>query len=226
LHPPRDAAQAVPNDTYREKLIARFGRVPSMAELAKLESATHRMSLEIYQPQTALDKSLTPAASAPRKPSATLVAALTRPMTNQDLATATGIPLSTVAHLMLRALDEGAVKRERIQRVYIWERADSPDKPPALPPIRGVVYATIAAAAKALDVDAATVRWASSAERRITSGLGDSQASRERQGGRRHPDLRDKQAVMRMEPGWFPYRRKPGKPLASAVRPGNLKRKW
>ena len=28
---------------------------------------------------------------------------------------------------------------------------------------------------------------------------------------------------MRMEPGWFPYRRKPGKPLASAVRPGNLK---
>ena len=27
---------------------------------------------------------------------------------------------------------------------------------------------------------------------------------------------------MRMEPGWFPYRRKPGKPLASAVRPGNL----
>ena len=41
----------------------------------------------------------------------------------------------------------------------------------------------------------------------------------------KHPDLRDKQAVMRMEPGWFPYRRKPGKPLASAVRPGNLKRK-
>ena len=30
---------------------------------------------------------------------------------------------------------------------------------------------------------------------------------------------------MRMEPGWFPYRRKPGKPLASAGRPGNLKRK-
>ena len=28
----------------------------------------------------------------------------------------------------------------------------------------------------------------------------------------KHPDLRDKQAVMRMEPGWFPYRRKPGKP--------------
>ena len=27
---------------------------------------------------------------------------------------------------------------------------------------------------------------------------------------------------MRMEPGWLPYRRKPGKPLASAVRPGNL----
>ena len=27
---------------------------------------------------------------------------------------------------------------------------------------------------------------------------------------------------MRMEPGWFPYRRKPGKPLASAARPGNI----
>ena len=30
---------------------------------------------------------------------------------------------------------------------------------------------------------------------------------------------------MRMEPGWFPNRRKPGKPLASAVRPGNIQRR-
>jgi hypothetical protein len=28
-----------------------------------------------------------------------------------------------------------------------------------------------------------------------------------------------------MEPGWLPYRRKPGKPLASAVRPGKLETK-
>ena len=143
-----------------------------MAELAKLESATHRMSLDVYQPQTALGKSLDARRERTKETIATLVAALTSPMTNQDLATATGIPLSTVAHLMLRALDEGAVKRERIQRVYIWERADSPDKPPALPPIRGVVYATIAAAAKALDVDAATVRMAFKRGTQDNIGLG------------------------------------------------------
>jgi hypothetical protein len=73
---------------------------------------------------------------------------------------------------MLRALDEGTVKRERVKRVYIWERADSPDKPPALPPIRGVVYATIAAAAKALDVDAATVRRAFKRGTQDNIGLG------------------------------------------------------
>ena len=160
------------SNTYREKLIARFGRVPSMAELAKLESATRRMSLEIYQPQMALDKSLDARRERTKETIATLVAALTRPMTNQDLATATGVPLSTVAHLMLQAMDEGAVKRERIKRVYIWERADSPDKPPALPPIRGVVYATIAAAAKALDVDAATVRRAFKRGTQDNIGLG------------------------------------------------------
>lgn len=145
------------SSTYREKLIARFGRVPSMAELAKLESATSRMDARRSRTKETIGQ---------------LVAALTRPMTNQDLATATGIPLSTVANLMLRALDEGAVKRERIQRVYIWKRADSPDKPPALPPIRGVVYATIAAAAKALDVDAATVRRAFKRGTQDNTGLG------------------------------------------------------
>jgi len=160
------------SSTYREKLIARFGRVPSMAELAKLESETHRMSLEIYRPVTALDKSLDARRERTKETIGQLVAALTRPMTNQDLATATGIPLSTVAHLMLRALDEGVVKRERVQQMYIWERADSPDKPPALPPIRGVVYATIAAAAKALGVDAATVRMAFKRGTQDNIGLG------------------------------------------------------
>lgn len=151
------------SSTYREKLIARFGRVPSMAELAKLESATHRMG---RTGRTGRTKETT------KKTIGQLVAALTLPMTNQDLATATGIPLSTVANLMLRALDEGTVKRERVKRVYIWERADSPDKPPALPPIRGVVYATIAAAAKALDVDAATVRRAFKRGTQDNIGLG------------------------------------------------------
>ena len=160
------------SSTYREKLIARFGRVPSMAELAKLESATRRMSLDVYQPQTALEKSLDARRERTKETIGQLVAALTRPMTKQDLATATGIPLSTVAHLMLRALDEGAVKRERIQRMYVWERTDSPDKPPALPPIRGVVYATIAAAAKSLGVDAATVRRAFKRGTQDNIGLG------------------------------------------------------
>lgn len=145
------------NDTYRDKLIARFGRVPSMAELAKLESATNRMSLEIYRLVTALDKSIEARRERTKKTIGQLVAALTRPMTNQDLATATGIPLSTVCHLMLRALDEGAVKRERVQKVYIWERADAPVAvvppkpagPDAIPvTVRGVTFESLRTCAK------------------------------------------------------------------------------
>jgi len=168
------------NETYREKLIARFGRVPSMAELAKLERATHRMSLEIYRPVTALDKSLEARRSRTRETIGQLVAALTRPMTNQDLATATGVPLSTVAHLMLRAMDEGAVKRERIQRVYIWERAEAPAVvvspkpagPYAIPvPVRGVIFESMSACAKHFGISVQAVHDAVKRGRQDFIGL-------------------------------------------------------
>ena len=168
------------SSTYREKLIARFGRVPSMAELAKLESATHRMSLEIYRPVTALDKSLDARRERTKETIGTLVAALTRPMTNQDLATATGIPLSTVAHLMLRALDEGAVKRERIQRVYIWERAEAPAVvvspkpagPDAIPvTVRGVTFESMRTCAKHFGISVQAVHDAVKRGRQDFIGL-------------------------------------------------------
>ena len=168
------------SNTYREKLIARFGRVPSMAELAKLESATHRMSLEIYRPVTALDKSLDARRERTKETIGQLVAALTRPMTNQDLATATGIPLSTVAHLMLRALDEGAVKRERIQRVYIWERAEAPAVvvspkpagPDAIPvPVRGVTFESMRTCAKHFGISVQAVHDAVKRGRQDFIGL-------------------------------------------------------
>lgn len=168
------------NETYREKLIARFGRVPSMAELAKLESATHRMSLDVYQPQTALDKSLDARRERTKETIGQLVAALTRPMTNQDLATATGIPLSTVCHLMLRALDEGAVKRERIQRVYIWERVEAPAVvvlpkpagPDAIPvPVRGVTFESMRTCAKHFGISVQAVHDAVKRGRQDFIGL-------------------------------------------------------
>ena len=168
------------NDTYRDKLIARFGRVPTYQELAKLERATHRMSLDVYQPQTALGKSLDARRERTKETIATLVAALTRPMTNQDLATATGIPLSTVAHLMLRALDEGAVKRERIQRVYIWERANAPVTvvtpkpagPYAIPvPVRGVIFESMSACAKHFGISVQAVHDAVKRGRQDFIGL-------------------------------------------------------
>ena len=168
------------NETYRDNLIARFGRVPSMAELAKLESATHRMSLDVYQPQTALGKSLDARRERTKETIGTLVAALTRPMTNQDLATATGIPLSTVAHLMLRALDEGAVKRERIQRVYIWERAEAPAVvvlpkpagPDAIPvPVRGVTFESMRTCAKHFGISVQAVHDAVKRGRQDFIGL-------------------------------------------------------
>lgn len=168
------------NDTYRDKLIARFGRVPTYQELAKLERATHRMSLDVYQPQMALDKSLEARRERTKETIGQLVAALTRPMTNQGLATATGIPLSTVAHLMLRALDEGAVKRERIQRVYIWERANAPVTvvtpkpagPYAIPvPVRGVIFESMSACAKHFGISVQAVHDAVKRGRQDFIGL-------------------------------------------------------
>lgn len=161
--PPKPLAE-----TYRDKLIRRFGRIPSMAELAKMESATHRMSLEIYRPQTALDKSLDARREQSRQTVAMLVAALTKPMTNQDIATATGVPLSTVAHMMLRALDEGSVKRTRVRRMYIWERSDAPEPPPPPPAkpagaqaipvtVRGVTFASLRLCAKHFGVSVQAV---------------------------------------------------------------------
>ena len=168
------------SSTYRDKLIARFGRVPTYQELAKLESATHRMSLESYRPVTALDKSLEARRERTKETIGQLVAALTRPMTNQDLATATGIPLSTVAHLMLRALDEGAVKRERIQRVYIWERADAPvavvppkpTGPDAIPvTVRGVTFESMRTCAKHFGISVQAVHDAVKRGRQDFIGL-------------------------------------------------------
>ena len=168
------------NETYRDKLIARFGRVPSMAELAKLESATHRMSLDVYQPQTALDKSLDARRERTKETIGQLVAALTRPMTNQDLATDTGIPLSTVAHLMLRALDEGTVKRERVQRVNIWERVEAPAVvvspkpagPDAIPvSVRGVTFESMRTCAKHFGISVQAVHDAVKRGRQDFIGL-------------------------------------------------------
>ena len=168
------------SSTYRDKLIARFGRVPTYQELAKLERATHRMSLDVYQPQTALDKSLDARRERTKETIGQLVAALTRPMTNQDLATATGVPLSTVAHLMLRALDEGTVKRERVQRVYIWERADAPVAvvtpkpagPDAIPvPVRGVTFESMRTCAKHFGISVQAVHDAVKRGRQDFIGL-------------------------------------------------------
>ena len=180
VHLPTQMPPKPLSSTYREKLIARFGRVPSMAELAKLESATHRMSLEIYRPVTALDKSLDARRERTKETIGQLVAALTRPMTNQDLATDTGIPLSTVAHLMLRALDEGAVKRERIQRMYVWERAEAPavvvsPKPAgtdAIPvPVRGVTFESMRTCAKHFGISVQAVHDAVKRGRQDFIGL-------------------------------------------------------
>lgn len=167
-------------ETYRDKLVQRFGRVPHHTELAKLESATHRMSLELYRPQLALDKSLDARREKATAAVATLVAALTRPMTNQDLSTATGIPLSTVSHMMLRALDEGSVKRTKVERMYIWEHADAPEAPtPAKPAgeqpipvtVRGVTFPSLRACAKHFGISVQAVHGAVKLGRQDTIGM-------------------------------------------------------
>ena len=115
------------NDTYRDKLIARFGRVPSMQELARLEQGQPATMRQYVPPP-----SMTPAAIAARaaiaaKGEATrdsILAVLTKPMTCQDVANALGRTRQLInRHLVLLQI-AGKVTGRKTKGVNVWERAE------------------------------------------------------------------------------------------------------
>ena len=111
-------------DTYRDKLIARFGRVPSMQELARLEQGQPATMRQYVPPP-----SMTPAAIAAREriiakgeiTRADIMRVLTKPMTCPDVAYALGRTRQLInRHLVLLA-QAGKITRRKTKGVNVWE---------------------------------------------------------------------------------------------------------
>ena len=112
---------------YQASIIARFGKLPSWAELARRENRAMLRSVGNPRRQGSLsDESRAKMAAAKAEKGGftveTILAALVAPMTREDIARKTGIPPST-AHLALRrAHDAGLVGRTSVHRHVIWHR--------------------------------------------------------------------------------------------------------
>lgn len=112
---------------YQASIIARFGNLPSWAELARRENRAMLRSVGNPHRQGSLsDESRAKMAAAKAEKGGftveTILAALVAPMTREDIARKTGIPPST-AHLALRrAHDAGLVGRTSVHRHVIWHR--------------------------------------------------------------------------------------------------------
>ena len=115
------------NETYREKLIARFGRVPSMQELARIEQGQPPTMRQYVPPP-----SMTPAAIEARariiaKGDATrddIMQVLTQPMTCHDVAYALNRTRQLInRHLVLLA-QAGKITRRKTKGVAVWEAVE------------------------------------------------------------------------------------------------------
>ena len=114
-------------DTYREKLIARFGRVPSMAELARLEQGQPPTMRQYVPPP-----SMTPATIAARariiaKGEATrieVMRVLTKPMTCPDVANALKRTRQLINRHLVILKAEGKVTLRKVKGVNVWEAAE------------------------------------------------------------------------------------------------------
>ena len=115
------------NETYREKLIARFGRVPSMQELARLEQGQPATMRQYVPPP-----SMTPAAIAARaaiaaKGEATradIMAVLTKPMTCPDVANALKRTRQLINRHLVILKAEGKVTLRKVKGFAVWEAVE------------------------------------------------------------------------------------------------------
>lgn len=115
------------SSTYREKLIARFGRVPSMQELARLEQGQPATMRQYVPPP-----SMTPAAIAARaaiaaKGEATrdsILAVLTKPMTCLDVANALGRTRQLINRHLVLLQTAGKVTGRKTKGVNVWEAVE------------------------------------------------------------------------------------------------------
>jgi hypothetical protein len=115
------------SNTYREKLIARFGRVPSYQELARLEQGQPPTMRQYVPPP-----SMTPATTAARariiaKGEATrieVMRVLTEAMTCPAIAEALNRTRQLINRHLVILKAEGKVTLRKVKGVNVWEAAE------------------------------------------------------------------------------------------------------
>ncbi len=109
---------------YQAPIIARFGRLPSWPELARLERG-HASSLRPYTPPPPNPRTIAARAAIVAKGIATrasIMAALTKPMTCPDVANVVRRTRQlTQRHLQILAA-EGRIAGHKVKGVTVWER--------------------------------------------------------------------------------------------------------
>ena len=115
------------SSTYRAKLIARFGRVPSMQELARLEQGQPATMRQYVPPAPDNPNVAAAKAAIVAKGIATrddIMRVLTKPMTCPDVAYALGRTRQLInRHLVLLA-QAGKITRRKTKGVAVWEAVE------------------------------------------------------------------------------------------------------
>ncbi len=115
------------SSTYREKLIARFGRVPSMQELARLEQGQPPTMRQYVPPAPDNPNMIAAKAAIIAKGIATradIMAVLTKPMTCPDVANALKRSRQLINRHLVILKAEGKVTLRKVKGVNVWEAAE------------------------------------------------------------------------------------------------------
>lgn len=115
------------NETYREKLIARFGRVPSMQELARLEQGQPPTMRQYVPPAPDNPNMASARAAIIAKGIATradIMQVLTQPMTCPDVAYALKRTRQLINRHLVILKAEGKVTLRKVKGVAVWEAVE------------------------------------------------------------------------------------------------------
>jgi hypothetical protein len=115
----------LPNRTpadYVADMVRRFGYLPSLAALARLESREMRARAGNYRMTDAATVRAEFEANPARM---AMLAAMTEPMTQREIAAKTGMHKSSVQQAVDRGVRAGLIRKHSMneQHVSIWERA-------------------------------------------------------------------------------------------------------
>ena len=109
---------------YQASIIARYGKMPSMAELARKERGPSTM--RAYVPPADTSTAIAMRAATVAKGEATrtsIMAALTVPMTCPEVANAVSRTQQLIHRHLLTLEAEGRVKGTKVKGITVWERA-------------------------------------------------------------------------------------------------------